>query len=90
MLGHAPFAEKQDRPEAASDARVENGSEEGCGRDAAVELEVAMQEEVSEFAAFVGIDWASRKHDICLQVGRHYFVKTDDSTVPDSRSTRRR
>ena len=27
-----------------------------------------MQEEVSEFAAFVGIDWADRKHDICLQV----------------------
>jgi hypothetical protein len=21
-----------------------------------------------EFAAFVGIDWADRKHDICLQV----------------------
>ena len=27
-----------------------------------------MQEEVSEFAAFVGIDWADRKHDVCLQV----------------------
>jgi len=27
-----------------------------------------MQEEVSGFAAFVGIDWADRKHDICLQV----------------------
>lgn len=27
-----------------------------------------MQEEVSEFAAFIGIDWADRKHDICLQV----------------------
>ena len=24
-----------------------------------------MQEEVSEFAAFIGIDWADRKHDIC-------------------------
>ena len=22
----------------------------------------------NEFAAFVGIDWADRKHDICLQV----------------------
>src|SRR3954452_17510104 len=27
-----------------------------------------MQEEVSEFAAFVGIDWADRKHDVCLQI----------------------
>jgi hypothetical protein len=27
-----------------------------------------MQEEVSKFAAFSGIDWADRKHDICLQV----------------------
>jgi transposase len=27
-----------------------------------------MHEEVSEFAAFVGIDWADRKHDVCLQV----------------------
>jgi len=27
-----------------------------------------MQEEASGFAAFVGIDWADRKHDICLQV----------------------
>ena len=27
-----------------------------------------MQEEASAFAAFVGIDWADRKHDICLQV----------------------
>jgi transposase len=27
-----------------------------------------MQEEASTFAAFVGIDWADRKHDICLQV----------------------
>jgi transposase len=27
-----------------------------------------MQEEESEFAAFVGIDWADRKHDVCLQV----------------------
>ena len=27
-----------------------------------------MQEEASEFAAFVGIDWADCKHDICLQV----------------------
>jgi hypothetical protein len=22
----------------------------------------------TEFAAFVGIDWADRKHDVCLQV----------------------
>jgi transposase len=27
-----------------------------------------MQEQPSEFAAFIGIDWADRKHDICLQV----------------------
>jgi transposase len=27
-----------------------------------------MQEEASEFAAFIGIDWADRKHDVCLQV----------------------
>ena len=27
-----------------------------------------MQDRLSEFAAFIGIDWADRKHDICLQV----------------------
>jgi len=27
-----------------------------------------MQEQVSAFAAFVGIDWADRKHDVCLHV----------------------
>jgi transposase len=27
-----------------------------------------MQEDPSEFAAFIGIDWADRKHDVCLQV----------------------
>jgi len=27
-----------------------------------------MQEQPSKFAAFIGIDWADRKHDICLQV----------------------
>jgi len=27
-----------------------------------------MQEQLSKFAAFIGIDWADRKHDICLQV----------------------
>ena len=27
-----------------------------------------MQEEASTFAAFVGVDWADRKHDICLQI----------------------
>ena len=27
-----------------------------------------MQEEASEFAAFIGIDWADRKHDVCLQL----------------------
>ena len=23
----------------------------------------------SEFAAYIGLDWADRKHDLCLQVG---------------------
>ena len=27
-----------------------------------------MQEQASEFAAFIGIDWADRKHDVCLQI----------------------
>ena len=27
-----------------------------------------MQEQASAFAAFIGIDWADRKHDVCLQV----------------------
>ena len=27
-----------------------------------------MQEQPSKFAAFIGIDWADRKHDVCLQV----------------------
>ena len=27
-----------------------------------------MQQEASRFAAFIGIDWADRKHDVCLQV----------------------
>jgi hypothetical protein len=31
-------------------------------------LEFFMQEQPSEFAAFIGIDWADRKHDVCLQV----------------------
>ena len=31
-----------------------------------------MQEQASEFAAFIGIDWADRKHDVCLQIpGAH-------------------
>jgi hypothetical protein len=25
-----------------------------------------MQEQPSKFAAFIGIDWADRKHDVCL------------------------
>lgn len=28
-----------------------------------------MKTEQSEFAAYVGLDWADRKHDLCLQVG---------------------
>jgi hypothetical protein len=27
-----------------------------------------MQTEVSQFAAFIRIDWADRKHDVCIQV----------------------
>ncbi len=27
-----------------------------------------MHEDQSQFAAFIGIDWPDRKHDICLQV----------------------
>ena len=27
-----------------------------------------MQEEHAEFAAFIGIDWADQKHDVCLWV----------------------
>lgn len=27
-----------------------------------------MQEQASTFAAFIGIDWADRKHDVCMQV----------------------
>src|SRR4029078_4666406 len=30
--------------------------------------EVPMQQEASDFAAFIGIDWADRKHDVCLHV----------------------
>jgi hypothetical protein len=28
---------------------------------------MTMTEKTSEFAALVGIDWADRKHDVCLQ-----------------------
>jgi transposase len=36
-----------------------------------------MQEQPSEFAAFIGIDWADRKHDVCLQVaGSETFEKS--------------
>jgi hypothetical protein len=31
-------------------------------------LEVQIQTEDSQFAAIIGIDWADRKHDVCLQV----------------------
>lgn len=30
-----------------------------------------MQTEVSPFAAFIGIDWADRKHDVCLQAAEN-------------------
>jgi hypothetical protein len=36
-----------------------------------------MQERLFEFAAFIGIDWADRKHDVCLQVaGADTFEKS--------------
>jgi len=36
-----------------------------------------MQEQLSKFAAFIGIDWADRKHDVCLQVaGSDTFEKS--------------
>jgi transposase len=36
-----------------------------------------MQERLLEFAAFIGIDWADRKHDVCLQVaGADTFEKS--------------
>ena len=36
-----------------------------------------MQEQPSKFAAFIGIDWADRKHDVCLQVaGADTFEKS--------------
>ena len=28
---------------------------------------MSMSAELTEFAAFIGIDWADRKHDVCLQ-----------------------
>ena len=31
--------------------------------------EDGMKTEQSEFAAYIGLDWADRKHDLCLQVG---------------------
>ena len=34
-----------------------------------------MQKSTSEFAAWVGIDWADRKHDICLQVAGEEHVE---------------
>ena len=29
------------------------------------------QQALEAFAAFVGLDWADAKHDICLQAARH-------------------
>ena len=29
-----------------------------------------------EFTAFIGIDWADTKHDICLHLGAHRFGPT--------------
>jgi transposase len=43
-----------------------------------------MQEEASEFAAFVGIDWADRKHDVCLQVPG---TATPEASVLEHRPT---
>ena len=40
---------------------------------------------LTEYAAFVGIDWADRKHDVCLQAGglRHARVQR---AAPSSRA----
>src|SRR5215510_11606772 len=43
-----------------------------------------MQEEASEFAAFVGIDWADRKHDVCLHVPG---AATPETSVLEHRPT---
>ncbi len=43
-----------------------------------------MQEEASKFAAFVGIDWADRKHDVCLQIPGH---ATPEASVLEHRPT---
>ena len=47
-----------------------------------------MQEEASEFAAFVGIDWADRKHDICLQVPGADSVERLGPRAPPARPSR--
>jgi transposase len=53
-----------------------------------------MQEEAPEFAAFVGIDWADRKHDVCLQVpdaaNPEAFVLEHRPTVIDAWARRLR
>jgi transposase len=53
-----------------------------------------MQEEASEFAAFIGIDWADRKHDVCLQVAgtdtREVSVLEHRPTVIDAWARRLR
>lgn len=43
-----------------------------------------MQEEASAFAAFVGIDWADRKHDVCLQVAGS---ETSEMSILEHRPT---
>jgi len=48
-------------------------------------VNVMSRSKTVEFAAYVGIDWADRKHDICLQVAdrteREYLVVTSSSRL---------
>ena len=42
-----------------------------------------MQKQASEFAAFIGIDWADRKHDVCLQIAG---APDSEASVPGRRT----
>jgi len=44
-----------------------------------------MQEHPSEFAAFIGIDWADRKHDVCLQVAGTNTLEKSSSALANCR-----
>jgi len=44
-----------------------------------------MKTEQSEFVAYVGLDRADRKHDLCLQVGEDARKRTEYSMAPQWR-----